>query len=203
MSGKRSLMYGVGVNDWHTLIRENGAYKVIPEYEMWRGMLKRVYCTKSHQKHPAYKGTTVDPNWHSMTAFIEDVSTLIGYDKALTGKWQLDKDILSNGGKHYSKDTCCFIPRQVNTLITNRKPYRGEYPCGVTKRARGYKYEARLSTFDQGRLHLGDFKTPEEAFYVYKEAREAYVKRIANLWKDEIDTRVYDILMAWEVNIDD
>ena len=47
------------------------------------------------------------------------------------------------------------------------------------------------------------FKTPEEAFYVYKEAKETYIKEVANRWKDQIDPRVYEALMKYEVEITD
>lgn len=33
----------------------------------------------------------------------------------------------------------------------------------------------------------------------YKQAKEAYIKEVANKWKDQIDPRVYEALMIWEV----
>jgi len=50
---------------------------------------------------------------------------------------------------------------------------------------------------------LGDFKTVEEAFLAYKKAKEAYVKSLANKWKDQIDPRVYNALMNYKVEITD
>ena len=40
---------------------------------------------------------------------------------------------------------------------------------------------------------------PEEAFQAYKQAKEKYIKSLANKWKDKIDPRVYEALMNWEV----
>ena len=51
--------------------------------------------------------------------------------------------------------------------------------------------------------HLGHFNTADQAFQAYKEAKEAYIKEVANKWKNQIDPRVYDALMKWEINIDD
>ena len=51
--------------------------------------------------------------------------------------------------------------------------------------------------------NLGSFDTEVEAFKVYKQAREAYIKQVANKWKDQIDPRVYEALMKYEVEIDD
>ena len=202
MAGKRRLMYGVGMNDWHSLIRETGS-KTIPEYELWRGVLKRVYCCKTHSKSPSYKGTTIETSWHSMTTFIKNVSTLKGYENALKEKWQLDKDILSNGGKHYSINTCCFIPQEINKLMLDSKVRRGSHPIGVSYRESNKKFMARLGTHDKGRHSLGYYNTPEEAFSAYKNAKEAYVKEVANKWKDQIDVRVYEALMKWEISITD
>ena len=56
---------------------------------------------------------------------------------------------------------------------------------------------------DSGRKYLGAFNTPEEAFYTYKEAKEKHIKELAFKYKDQIDPRVYNALMSWEVYIDD
>ena len=48
-------------------------------------------------------------------------------------KMCLDKDILIKGNKIYSQDTCIFVPKAINSLFTNRKRFRGEYPIGVYK----------------------------------------------------------------------
>ena len=50
---------------------------------------------------------------------------------------------------------------------------------------------------------IGIYATPEEAFYAYKQAKEAYIKEVASKWKHEIDTRVYEALMNYEVEITD
>ena len=38
---------------------------------------------------------------------------------------------------------------------------------------------------------------------VIKEAKEAYIKEVANKWKDKIDPKVYEALMKYEVEITD
>lgn len=52
-------------------------------------------------------------------------------------------------------------------------------------------------------IHLGYFDTPEEAFYAYKPVKEAYIKALAEKWKDQIDTRAYEALMNWTIEITD
>ena len=43
----------------------------------------------------------------------------------------------------------------------------------------------------------------EEAFNAYKKAKEAYIKEVAEEWRDSIDPRVYESLMNWVIEITD
>ena len=173
MSGKRSLVYGVGVNDWVGNISVDG--KPIWEYYLWQDMLKRCFSAKLKQNRPTYEGVTCSKEWLSMTTFIEDVSKMKGY--GLEG-WQLDKDILQKGNKLYSKETCCFVPAEVNLLLTKSDKARGEYPIGVYfEKARG-KFKAQIRINGKTN-HLGLFTTPDEAFQAYKLAKEAQIKVVA------------------------
>ena len=200
---RRKLAYGVGVNDWHTSI-SNGSSKHIPEYKMWLRMLERALSEKWKTGNPTYKDVSVDPVWHSMTKFIEDVSTLVGYEQAINDSWHLDKDLLFKGNKTYSKDTCCFIPIEINSLMVMHRSSRGAHPCGVHFRKR-YTKRPYCAVISRGSAYktLGYFATAEEAFYVYKEAKEAYIKEVANRWKDQIDVRAYEALMNYQVEITD
>ena len=51
--------------------------------------------------------------------------------------------------------------------------------------------------------YLGRFVTPEEAFQAYKQAKEAYIKEVAEEWRDSIDPRVYESLTNWVIEITD
>jgi len=197
MSGKRSFVYGVGVNDWVGNVKVGG--KKIREYQLWNGMLERCFDEKLKQRQPTYEGVTCSKEWLSMTKFIEDVSQMKGF--GLSG-WQLDKDILVKGNKLYSKDTCCFVPHEINSLLIKCDKARGEYPVGVCFNKRDIKFMAYLN-INGKRKYLGYFTAPEEAFQVYKLAKEAYIKVVAHKWKHLLDERVYLALMSYEVGIDD
>jgi len=197
MSGKRSLVYGVGVNDWDGAVYVGG--KLIREYVLWRGVLERCFSDKRKQRQPTYEGVTCSKDWLSMTKFIEDVSQMKGF--GLEG-WQLDKDILQKGNKLYSKDNCCFVPQEVNLLLVKRDNSRGEYPVGVYFDKYAGKFKAGLRINGKVKF-LGRFTTPEEAFQVYKLAKEAYIKAVAQKWQHLLDNRVFQALMAYEVGIDD
>jgi len=197
MSGKRSLVYGVGVNDWVGSTWVGG--KPIREYKLWQNMLQRCFDEKYKQNYPTYEGVTCSKEWLSMTKFIEDVSQMRGY--GLNG-WALDKDILQKGNKLYSKDTCCFVPAEVNNLLIKRDNCRGEYPVGANFDKATGKFVAKLRI--NGKLKfLGRFNTAKEAFQAYKLAKEAQIKAVADKWKHLLDERVYQALLDYEVNIDD
>ena len=91
-------------------------------YELWRKMIRRT--TENYWEHyPYYKGTTVSDDWLYLSNFVNDIKELPNYDKwkETKGKYFLDKDVLGNGRKHYSKETCCFLSAKDSTLdVLNR-----------------------------------------------------------------------------------
>lgn len=200
---QRKLIYGVAVNDWHTSI-SNGSSKHIPEYKMWLRVLERALSEKWKQQNPTYKDVYVDTRWYSMTTFIEDVSTLVGYSQAINKGWHLDKDVIIKGNKFYSKETCCFLPIEINSLLAIKKSNRGDYPSGVhyIKRHPKRPYCATITRGGKVTI-LGYYATVDGAFSIYKTTKEDYIKEVANKWKDQIDPRVYDALMKWEIEITD
>ena len=118
----------------------------------------------------------------------------------LGNKFQLDKDILVKDNKTYSPDTCCFVPKYINTLLTKSKRGRGS-PVGVYPNRNG-TFTTKLLTFNK-RVYLGTFTTSDEAFSVYKKFKELHIKDTANIWKDRIDLKTYESLINWEVLITD
>ena len=76
MGKKRSLVFGVGINDWVGNVKVDG--KPIKEYDLWTSMLERCFDEKYKQKKPTYKDVTCSKEWLSMTTFIEDVSQMKG-----------------------------------------------------------------------------------------------------------------------------
>jgi len=197
VTGSSKLVYGVGVNDWDGNIWIGG--KSIPEYRLWANMLRRCFDDKYKQKHPTYSDVTCSKEWLSMTKFVEDISQMKGFG---FDEWSLDKDILQKGNKLYSKNTCCFVPQEINKLLTKSDKTRGECPIGVRLDKRLDRFKAEIST-EGKRMHLGYFTTPEEAFQAYKTAKEAHIKAVATKWKDQLDERVYQALLNYTVDITD
>lgn len=163
-------------------------------YKSWSGMLNRVY---SKTDITTYKGCSVADDWLHLSTFSD------WFDKQVVQEnWQLDKDLLVEGNKVYSENTCIFLPREINTFLTDRYNFRGEWPVGVTYHERLGKWEASC-TFDSKRNYLGVFTEPTSAFNAYKEFKESCAKTLAKRWEGIIDTRGVEALLNFTVNIDD
>ena len=116
--------------------------------------------------------------------------------------WQLDKDILVKGNKVYSAKNCCFVPKEINKLITKANAIRGKLPIGVRLNKRINNYEAYISKNNRF-ISLGCFKNYIDAFNAYKIEKENYIKEKANKYKGIIDDIVYNVLINNEVEITD
>lgn len=207
--GTRKLLLGRGVNDWNQSTYIKG--KPIREYELWSGMIKRCFSLKYKESRKTYTDVSCCDEWLSMTKFIIDVSGLENYNRWLSGGWCLDKDILIKGNKKYSIDTCCFVPKEINSLFTKSNSLRGELPIGVQKIDYS-KYHKNMKSnvayrvqlwLNGKRRTLGHYQTVSDAFNAYKQAKELEIKRVAEKWKGLISENVYLAMVNYTVDICD
>ena len=150
-------------------------------------------------RYPTYRGCVTSENFKNFQFFAGWCQEQVGFGE---DGCQLDKDILIKGNKVYSEDTCVFVPKELNLVLTSRKALRGEQPIGVSLHSRDGCYSSSIS-IDRIQRYLGKFETSEKAFLAYKKEKENYVKYLAERYKDRIDIRTYNALLLWEVNIDD
>ena len=193
------------VKDYMTPIIENVGYlggkldeKVMntASYNTWRHMLIRCYDKKYQEKQPTYIGCTVFDEWKSFAIFKK------WFNENYVEGYELDKDILVKGNKVYSPKTCCFVPAYINTLFTKSNASRGNFPIGVARSKNGLRFIANI-TINNKTKHLGAYDTIEEAFFAYKQAKEEWIKEVANKWKNKIAPNVYEALMNYQVEIRD
>ena len=204
IKSKPKLVYGVGINDadyvthkWETIGYVNGKLKQkrvweCPYYRAWSDMLKRCYSAKTQERQPTYKGCTVSEEWLTFSVFKSWME-----QQDWEGK-QLDKDILFEGNKIYSAETCVFVTRAVNMFTIDCGVARGEWPVGVYWNKRACKFQAQCrNPFTKKREHLGLFTCPNEA-------HQAWLKRkleLAHLLASEqSDTRVAKALIERYTN---
>ena len=117
--------------------------------------------------------------------------------------WHLDKDILVRDNKEYGPETCCFVPYDLNCLLTARTLHRGDSLIGVHLRKDNGKYHAQCQDGSGKQAYLGQYDTQEEGFLVYKDFKESIIKERAEKWKAQISPKVYDALISWEIRITD
>ena len=139
-------------------------------------------------------------NFKSYEYFYEWCNKQIGFGNEY---WQLDKDLLVKGNKVYSEDSCVFLPKEINSLLTKSTASRGEYLIGVSWYKTNKAFISRVNKNKGKSEHLGLFNTELEAFNAYKQAKESFIKEQANKFKSQIDDRAYNALMNYQVEITD
>lgn len=190
----RKLISGVG-------ICEIGDYPVKSKAQsVWASMIERCYSvTSKHYKDQTYIGVTVSEDFKEFQKWVSWAKDQIGFDKA---GWHFDKDLLVKGNRMYSKDTCVFIPAELNLLINRNKGARKNCCIGVVWRKVECKFRAQLN-YKGKTKQLGQASSMEAAFLMYKKGKESYIKEMAEKWKDEIDPRAYEALINYKVEIGD
>lgn len=163
-------------------------------------MFQRCYDKKIHELHPTYNDCEVHEFFQCFQNF--GVWYDENYYEIENEKMNLDKDILKKGNKIYSTETCIFVPQKINLLFNKCKNARSNCVIGVAKRDKCKKYISSLRKYNK-RIHLGHFNTEEEAFQVYKTAKEAYIKEVAEEYKSKIPQKLYDAMYAYKVEITD
>jgi len=196
------VVRGVGINDGKFPTRSGD--RNIKVYTQWQEMLRR--CEEKYkEKRPTYSDCYVSESFKSYSFFYEWCHRQVGFgNKDDNGRfWHLDKDILVQGNKFYSEDTCCFVPQRINSLIVKSKVKPSSLYLGVTKRKGTSKFLAQCKIGGGKRVYLGSYNTPLEAFLAYKTFKEKLIKQTAEEYKEQIDPRAYTALINYKVEIND
>lgn len=186
------LICGIGVNDADYVVveREEIGYvdgkrkqKIVWEcayYKVWTSMLSRCYSTKYQEKHPTYKGCSVSDEWLTFSNFKSWMEK-----QDWEGK-QLDKDLLFEGNKVYSAETCVFVSREVNMFATDRGAARGEWLIGVYWNKEVNKFKSQCSNpFTKKREYLGLFTSELEAHQAWRKRKLELAYELADIQTDE------------------
>lgn len=184
--GKRELLFGVGINDsdytTQKNVKENGKSRRVwqcPFHSTWVSIMRRCYSEVYQNKQPTYKGCIVSEEWYKFSSFKTWMETQDWEGKAL------DKDLLVEGNRVYSKDTCVFVSQNVNNFtLINKSANKKGLPLGVSMNYNNFK--ARLSV-DNIRVSLGTHKTPMAAHRAWQLAKR---DRALQLKAEQTDRRV-------------
>ena len=188
----RKLVFGVGINDsdyvtqkMETIGYVDGKRKqklvwMCPFYRTWKNMLERCYSTKLQERKPTYKGCSVTDEWKTFSNFRAWM---------MTQDWegnQLDKDLLFEGNKVYSPETCVFVSGMVNNFTIDRGNDRGEFLIGVSWHKGANKFASRCcNPFTKKREYLGLFTSEQEAHEAWLTRKLELAKELSAIQTDE------------------
>lgn len=187
----KKLVYGVGANDadydvtkYETIGYDDGKQKrkrlwMCPHYSAWIKMLERCYSAKSQERYPTYRGCSVSTEWLTFSNF---KAWMEGQD--FEGK-HLDKDLLLEGNKIYSADTCVFVTPLVNTFVNDQGLKRGEWLIGVYWNKEKGKFKSQCSNpFTKRGEYLGLFTCEVEAHEAWARRKLELAHELAEIQTD-------------------
>jgi hypothetical protein len=169
---QRQRLWGILDADYevsvHILVEGTRKNITCPYYSKWRNMINRCYS----KKFINYEDCFICEEWRYFSNF-----------KAWMEKqdWEgkhLDKDLLVEGNKVYSPNTCCFLEPRVNQFITDKQNNGSLYPTGVSYYKKNDNYSAQCKNRGKKKF-LGYFETPEQAHQAYLEFKHKLALELA------------------------
>jgi len=167
---------------------ENG--KQTKVYKIWKSMFRRAYDPKYHEKRPTYKGVTVCDEWLNFQNFAK------WYNEQSYKHDDLDKDILSDGTKIYSPETCVLISHGLNKFIAIIYLNNTSEVVGVSWNKQLQKWFVHIHDPRTGKKkYLGLFNNKHEGGVAYRKARlEIYETYYKPKFSNSHDPRIFKIL---------
>lgn len=192
------LIQGVGLMDLDfNLFDDKARYSKIAC--LWYDMLER--CYSNNPKMKAYRDCEVSESWLKCSQFFQDIRSMENYEKLFEG-WHLDKDFIKKGCRLYSNETCCIVPRSVNSILTSSRAIRGKSPIGVCFDKTVGKYLASCQHKKKFNF-LGYFDSEVLAFEAYKTFKEDLIRNVADENRKIIGEKVYNAMINYKVEITD
>lgn len=177
---------GLGERKLNGTIKRRHQRDVHLGFGYWHDMRRRTSAT-DRLKNESYADAVICAEWSTF----EEFSKWFVIQPRQDG-WVLDKDLLSEGQKVYSPDTCCFLPREINQMLVCSRRDSGGFP-GVY--ARGNRFLARVRARNQ-RIHVGSYSTQKEALSAYLQAKSEILAREAESYRSSLDPRAYAALKS-------
>lgn len=148
-------------------------------YFVWSTMIRRCYDPNVFKKLPTYINCSVDPRWHNFQVFAE---WYYNNSKKIRGiKFHLDKDLLIDGNKVYSPETCVILPARINLFLANKKSNNVSGFIGVSFDSASKKWRATCHDFHKhGNITLGCCDDPEKASLMYLKGRSIQAEHAKN-----------------------
>lgn len=171
-------------------------------YDAWFNMVERCYDEKFQSRHKSYIGCTVCKEWLDFQNFAQWYIS----QNAPQG-WQIDKDIRSKGNKVYSPETCGLVPVEINKMFVRQKSKKHDLPLGVFYKSRytrsgiftHYDIFASCKNANGKQVHLGYFKSIDEAEKAYKQFKTNVIRSVAEKYRKELTDIMYNALISYQL----
>jgi len=186
-------------NEWVQRSHVNGKYTWTTSGVLWNNVKERCTVGSATQAgSPNYRGAINDFN--GFQKFAEWNRKQVGYGLG----YDLDADMLKNGNKRYSEETCLLVPSALNRFIQSYGKSITGLPQGVVHSKNGFKAACELQDED-GKTQVilyKHFKSNELelATIAYVEAKN----KCADIWRERlesdrytVDKRVKDYMKTW------
>ena len=134
-----------------------------PGYISWSDMLKRSHDYNLYE-YPSYKNVVCSEEW----IYLSNYLLWFKNSNRNSTNTNLDKDLLVSENLVYSKETCLFVPTEINSFLVTGNSLRRDQPLGVDL-IQGC-YRSRISN-GKSNKQLGYFKSPEEAHQAWQSAK--------------------------------
>lgn len=187
----KKLVYGVGINDADYVTRKMETIGYVDGkrkqktvwrcqyYQTWEKMLERCYSAKFQERNPTYTGCTVSDEWLTFSNFR---AWMVAQD------WeglQLDKDLLLEGNKVYSAETCVFVAQTVNLFTIDRGNDRGKWQIGVCWNKERKKFQSNCNNpLAKKQEHLGLFTCEQQAHEAWLTRKLELAHKLAAIQTD-------------------
>ena len=198
-SAAPKLVCGVGINDADYVVTKKETVGYVDGkrkrkliwfchfHRTWKSMIERCYSIKFQDKNPTYEGCSVSEEWLTFSVFKNWMETQDWEDN------QLDKDLLFEGNKVYSPETCVFVSGMVNLFTTDRGNDRGEWPIGANWDKEKGKFKSQCcNPFTREQEHLGYFVCEQESHRAWLTRKLELAKELAAI---QTDPRVAEALI--------
>lgn len=182
----------------------SGKYKWTISGSRWNNLKDRTRAGPLWDRIPSYIGSKNE--FINFQHFVEWSRKQIGYDKH---NYNLDSDILRDGDKIYSENTCLFIPQQLNRFIQGRNAGESGY-YGICLAKTRDKLLVRCEidtgfiskTLTSKYFNISDIELAKEHSLKYKNIAK-------NIWLEtlesglyEVDLRVIEYMKNWKFSYD-
>lgn len=170
---------------------KNSDYSKTIEYKTWLPMMTRCEYKRDDEYYGQF---SVCEEWLNFSNFCKDFKEIKGYYEMINNthvRYSLDKDYIVPNNTVYSKETCCFIPKDLNSFLQNTTNKGGYKFNGVYRTADTHKFVSSIR-INKKTVSLGSTDDPIYAHEKYwdkkSEVLDDIVREKFNFISEEIKT---------------